>query len=182
MLVRSIVIPLALSLGVGMLALWLSLRGAAPRQMKPETALLAVLLGLGASLSPVLVLLPLWAALGVAAVWPKRAILFIVLGYGVLGAVAMLGLTAWSFVWQGAAASAAVWVGGALVGTALGCYQLYHWRWWPPFMQTLWGCTGFSLIFASGSLGYSTGLAVVNFLLIPLPLWAWWLVKRRQKF
>ena len=166
-----------LALLAGCLALWAGWRVANPRTTWPETLLLGLLGGCAALLHPAALPIPLCLALGVAAVWPGRALAVLSLGLGVVILGLLQGYASWPPL---PPFSFSLLASSGLVGLGLLIYQLYHWRWWPPRTHLQVGLGGWALLLTSSTLGQWPTAWALSTLFVPLPVWAWWLAKPRK--
>jgi hypothetical protein len=163
----------------GLLVLWAAIRLANPRVGWPETLLLSLLLGQAALLTPAAALGPLWVVLGLAAVWPMRALVVLALSIliGLEGTIQ--NYIFWPLLHN--FTPAMLGAAAAVLVTVL-AYQFYHWRWWPPLRHVLVGVSAATLLLVTSGLGTLPSVVVMSLLLTPLPCWAWWLAKQRQPF
>lgn len=166
-----------LALVPGCLALWAGWRVAQPRTGWPEALLLGLLGGCAALLHPAALPVPLCLALGVAAVWPMRALAVFILGFSVVALGWLQNYANWPPL---PPLGMGLMVSGDLVVLGILAYQFYHWRWWPPRTHLQIGLGGWALLLATSTLGHWPMAWALGCLLVPLPVWAWWLAKPRK--
>jgi len=163
----------------GLFALWSGWRIACPRLTWPEAALLGLLAGCAGILHPGGLVVGLCLGLGVAAVWPGRA-----LGVMILSSTVMsLAYAQQALLWPAwPPLPAPTLASGSLVLLGLLAYQFYYWRWWAPLRHLQVGLSGWALLVTTATVGAWPLAWSLSALLAALPLWAWWLVKVQKKF
>jgi hypothetical protein len=149
----------------GLAALAITLLLAQPRLSRVETLSLTLLCGILAGAFPLAVPFPLFVAIGLAAVWPTRA-LTLLCGVGAIllaqnslppmaaegafpGSLSQLIPTMFAPIWAAGAVSRVVATGCLIT---VGVLLTYHWRWWPPVAHTAWGLGTLTLLVALGNL------------------------------
>lgn len=168
-----------LALLAGCFALWAGWRLAHPRTAWAEIYCLGLLSGCAVLLHPAALPVPLGLALGVAAVWPGRAVTVLGVSTGVVGMGLLQGYAFWPPL---PPFNPMLWLSGGLVWLGVLAYQLYHWRWWPPLTHLRVSLAASALLLASATLGPWPAAWSLSGCLVALPVWACWLARKRKIF